>query len=128
MPNRYLLSPHAALIYVMVLQSAADRDMSDAELRAIGKIVSYLPIFKGYDNRLIPQTAGAYTEILEIKDELEKALDLIKGSLEPQLRETEYAVACDVAAADGNPTQEELRMLEMIRHHLAVDRLTAAAI
>ena len=34
----------------------------------------------------------------------------------------------DVVAADGDASQEELRMLEMIRHRLDVDRLSAAAI
>ena len=37
-------------------------------------------------------------------------------------------VACDVVAVNGIATQEELRFLEMLRHELAVDRLTAAAV
>jgi tellurite resistance protein len=48
--------------------------------------------------------------------------------LPKKLRETAYAVACDIAAADGHTTQEELRMLEMLRHSLDIDRLSAAAI
>ena len=56
------------------------------------------------------------------------ALDKIDRALPPQLRETAYAVACDVVAADGEATQEELRLLEMLRHRISVDRLTAAAI
>ena len=42
--------------------------------------------------------------------------------------ETAYALACDVAVADSRLTQEELRLLEMIRFRLEVDRLSAAAI
>ena len=45
-----------------------------------------------------------------------------------KLHETAYAIACDLVAADGEVTQEELRLLELIRHRLNVDRLTAAAI
>ena len=37
-------------------------------------------------------------------------------------------LACDVAAADGRPAEVELRMLELIRHRLNIDRLAAAAI
>jgi len=37
-------------------------------------------------------------------------------------------VALDVAAADGAASQEELRLLEMLRYRLAVGRLPAAAI
>ena len=52
----------------------------------------------------------------------------IKKALPAKLHETAYALACDVAAADGNVTREEARLLEMIRHHLAIERLAAAAI
>ena len=45
-----------------------------------------------------------------------------------KLRETAYAIACDVAAADGEASQEELRVLELIRHRLDIERLIAAGI
>ncbi len=45
-----------------------------------------------------------------------------------QLRETAYALACDIAAADQEVPEEEARMLEMIRHRLKIDRLIAAGI
>src|SRR3546814_1329947 len=52
----------------------------------------------------------------------------ISAALPEKLKETAYALALDVAAADGAVSQEELRMLEMLRHRLAVGRLPAAAI
>ena len=52
----------------------------------------------------------------------------MKEGLPQRLRPTAYAIACDVVAADGEATQEELRYLEILRHELEVDRLTAAAI
>ncbi|MEM1342650.1 MAG: 2-dehydro-3-deoxyphosphooctonate aldolase, partial [Pseudomonadota bacterium] len=42
--------------------------------------------------------------------------------------ETAYAIACDVAAADGMLGQSELRFLQEIRYELDMDRLHAAAI
>ena len=42
------LDPHAALIYTMVLVSAADGNMDDKELKAIGDIVRHLPAFEGF--------------------------------------------------------------------------------
>jgi len=39
-----------------------------------------------------------------------------------------YALACDIAAIDRSATQEELRLLEMIRDRLSIERLVAAAI
>ena len=48
--------------------------------------------------------------------------------LPERLHETAYALACDVAAADERISQEELRLLELLRHRLSVGRLPAAAI
>jgi tellurite resistance protein len=112
----------------MVLVSAADQDMSDAELRAIGEIVGYLPVFRDYDPELLPKTAEACAEMLGLDDGLDKAFMLIRSSLPNKLRETAYALACDVAVADGEMNQEKLRVLELIRHRLDIDRLVAAAI
>jgi hypothetical protein len=44
------------------------------------------------------------------------------------MRETAYALACDIVAADGNASQEELRVLELLRHRMEMERLVAAAI
>jgi tellurite resistance protein len=123
-----MISTHAALIYTMVLVSAADQEMSDAELRAMGEIVNYLPVFRDYDPKLLPNTAEACAEMLDLEDGLDRAFDLIKSSLPVKLRETAYALSCDVAVADGDMNQEKLRVLEMIRHRLEIDRLVAAAI
>lgn len=123
-----MISHHAALIYTMVLVSAADQDMSDAELRAIGEIVGYLPVFRDYDPELLSKTAEACAEMLGLDDGLDKAFVLIRSSLPNKLRETAYALACDVAVADGDMNQEKLRVLELIRHRLDIDRLVAAAI
>jgi tellurite resistance protein len=123
-----MISHHAALIYTMVLVSAADSNMSDAEIRAIGEIVSYLPIFRDYEAGNLPKTAEACAEMLDMDDGLEKILALVKQSLPVKLRETAYALACDVAVADAEMNQEKLRVLELIRHSLEIDRLVSAAI
>ena len=123
-----MIDHHSALIYAMVLASAADREMSDAELRTIGEIVSYLPIFKDYDRDKLTQTAAECAEILADENGLDLAFETIKSALPEKLKQTAYAVACDVVAADGQAAQEELRLLELMRHRLDVDRLTAAAI
>jgi tellurite resistance protein len=48
--------------------------------------------------------------------------------LPERLFETAYAMACDVAVADGKVLESELQMLEDMRHELNIDRLSAAAI
>lgn len=122
------ISQHVALIYTMVIMSAADRDMTDRELGIIGETVRVLPVFDDYDITALPDTARSCADLLEREDGLETVLGLIRNSLSEHLRETAYALACEVAAADGHLSQEEMRLLEMIRHRLDIERLHAAAI
>ncbi|MGZ9033140.1 MAG: tellurite resistance TerB family protein, partial [Rhodospirillales bacterium] len=61
-----MITHHAALIYTMVMVSAADRDMTDAELRKIGEIIQGLPVFKDYNRELLPATAAACAECLDV--------------------------------------------------------------
>ena len=104
------------------------KDLTDAELKVMGTNVKSLPAFRGFDSAGLTRIAEDCAALLDQDDGLERALDLIRAALPVKLRETAYALACDVAVADGHVEQEELRMLEMIRHRLDVDRLTAAAI
>ena len=123
-----MISHHAALIYTMVIMSAADRDMSDAELGAMTDMVSHLPVFRDYDKSMISKTADSCADSLKSEDGLEKLLKLIRASLPEKLRETAYALACDVVAADGTVTREEARLLDMLRYELQIGKLVAAAI
>jgi len=122
------ISPQAALIHVMVTMSAVDARMSDAELAKIGNIISVLPAFRDFSTERLLPTARECAAILEEDDGLETVLGLAKEALPPHMLETAYALAVEVAAADLSVGQEELRLLELIRHGLGVDRLTAAAI
>lgn len=123
-----MLQPDTALIYTMVLMSAADGDMTDAELGRIGDSVRTLPAFEGYDAERLAREAAACAEVLGGADGLEIVLDQITSALPARLGETAYALACDIAAADAAVAQEEARLLELLRHSLHVDRLAAAAI
>jgi tellurite resistance protein len=122
------INHHAALIYTMVMVSAADRDMTDRELAVIGDIIGHLPIFQDYDGEQLPRTAQECATLLAESDGMNVTIAAIKESLPVKLRETAYALACDVAAADERISQEELRLLEILRHELGVGRLEAAAI
>lgn len=122
------LDHHAALIHTMVLASLAEGQISDGELQAMSRLVSYLPVFRGFDANRIGELGYACAELLEEDDGLDVALERIATALPQPLRETAYAIACDIAAADGRLADPEIRMLEMIRHALAIDRLIAAGI
>lgn len=123
-----MLDHHRALIYTMVIVSAADRNMPDSELHAFAEIVGHLPVFRDFDQNELPGLFNDCVELISREDGLEETLKAIKAGLPPPLRETAYAIGCDLVATDGEATQEELRILELLRHRLEIERLTAAAI
>ena len=123
-----MLDPHGALICTMMMVSAADRDMAETELKIIGDIVGDLPVFRDFDHEKLGKVLEECSRLLGRENGLEHGLAAIKKALPPKLRETAYAIACDVAAADGEASQEELRVLELIRHRLDIERLIAAGI
>jgi uncharacterized tellurite resistance protein B-like protein len=123
-----MLSKHAALIYVMIMVSASDRKMKDAELSRIGSIVKRLPVFLDYDVTRLPQTAEACAETLASEDGMNHALDAVAQSLSPPLRDTAYALALEVAAADRRLSAAEIGILQLIADHLGIDPETASAL
>jgi tellurite resistance protein len=122
------LSAPDALIAVMVAVSAADENMRTSELVAITRMVGHLPVFMGYDSDRIRTVSQTVFDLFEEEDGLDALFGLIRDGLPEPLRETAYALACDVVAADGMLALMELRMLEEVREQLAIDRLHAAAI
>ncbi len=123
-----VIAPHAALIYVMVIVSAVDRDMSDPEFKAIGNVVKTLPIFRDFDqSRLIP-IAQDCTALLQDRQGLDTVLGLVRQALSADLRETAYLLACEVAVADLKGTFEEGQLLVKIRRALGLDHLVSTAL
>ena len=123
-----MLDHHRALIYTMVIVSAAESDMPEAELRIIGDIVGDLPVFRDFDQRELPSVLNDCTELISRENGFEEILKVIKAVLPAKLRETGYAIACDLVASHGDAGQEELRVLELLRHRLNLEPLVAAAI
>lgn len=122
------LSPQDALVAIMVAVSLSDESVRTAELIAIERMVNHMPIFATYDIEQISVIASTVYALLEEEDGLDALFGLIRDGLPERLFETAYALACDVAAADGTLRQSELRLLEEMRHELNIDRLHAAAI
>lgn len=122
------LSPQDSLIAVMIAVSVADSEIRTAELLAIQATVNQLPVFSDYDFDRVKIVAQTVFDLLEEEDGLDALFGLVRDSLPERLFETAYALACDVAAADGKLLQTELRFLEEARHELNIDRLHAAAI
>ncbi len=122
------LTPQDALAAVMVAVSTADSTINGSELMSIARMIDYLPVFENYDRDRLTNVSQTVYDLLEEEDGLDALFGLVRDALPGDLNETAYALACDVAAADGALAQTELRILEEVRHELNVDRLHAAAI
>ena len=117
-----------SLAALMIAVSASDENIRTAELLKITNIINNLPVFAGYDADKLNPIAQTVFDLFEQEDGLDALFGLIRESLPDNLNETAYALACDVAAADGTLAEPELRMLEEIRYELNIERLHAAAI
>ena len=122
------LSPQDALVALMITVSASDENIRTAELLEITSMINNLPVFAGYDPDNINRVSAVVFDLLEQEDGLDAIFGLIREALPERLNATAYALACDVAAADGIVGQVENRILEEIRYELEIDRLHAAAI
>ena len=122
------MTPQDALVAVMVAVSASDETIRTSELVAIERIVDHLPIFATYDVDRIATVSRTVFDLFSEEDGLDALFGLVRDNLPETFHETAYALACDVAAADGMLRETELRLLEEIRYELDIDRLHAAAI
>ncbi len=123
-----VLSPQDCLVALMIAVSASDEDLRTAELVKIQSAVNMLPVFSDYDIDRMREAAQVVFDLFDQEDGLDALFGLVRQYLPERLYETAYALACDVAAADGTLNESELRLLEEIRYELNIDRLHAAAI
>ncbi|WP_424926621.1 tellurite resistance TerB family protein [Amaricoccus tamworthensis] len=126
--NPPALSTQDALVAIMVAVSASDEAMSNRELLSISRMIETLPVFDDFDRDRIGTIARTVFDLFSEEDGLDALFGLVREALPAPLQETAYALACDVAAADGHAFQAELRFLEELRFELNLDRLHAAAI
>lgn len=122
------ISPETALVYIMVTVSASDDEMTDSELNRMTGIIGYLPAFRNYNLEKLRGDTDTCIELLQSEEGLDAVLGLIEEAVPESHIDLVYSLACEVAASDGTLTQEELRLLELIRHYFNIERLTAAAI
>jgi tellurite resistance protein len=122
------LEPQEALVCTMVLVAATDGGITDREIGVMAGLVQTLPAFHNFSAEQLDAATEAAVGLLREDDGLNHAGSLIRQALEPRLRETAYALACEVVAADGFAAQPTLRMLEFVLTELNLDPLVAAAI
>ncbi|MFN7010364.1 MAG: tellurite resistance TerB family protein [Allorhizobium sp.] len=122
------VTPQDALIFVMVMASAVDNSMNDEELRRIGQLIDLLPIFEGFDKESLIDVSKRCADILAGPEGLDIALEVIRDAVPPRFYDTAYALAIEVMAVDLAVKPEEIRLLQLLRDRLKLDKLTCAAL
>lgn len=128
MDDRPGLDPQGALLYLMVMAAGSDGEVTESEYQGLERLIHALPVFRGVDSSKFGEVTRAVAGLLDEDDGLNRALEATRDAIPDHLRETAYALACDVVAADGRYSTEEARFLQLLRPKLGVDRLAAAAI
>lgn len=126
--TRSSLTAEEALVCTMVLVAAADGAITDREIGVMSGIVQTMPAFFEFSSEDLDTATEAAVTLLGEDEGLSHAGQLIRDALEPRLRETAYALACDIVAADKGANQPVLRMLELVNSELRLDPLVSAAI
>jgi hypothetical protein len=122
------LGPCKALIYIMIVVSASDRDMKDEELERIGHIVDIWPVFEDFPKDRLLAIARECQQLLQQPDGLDRVFAVVRSELPQRLHDTAYALAFEVAAVDLEMRLEELRILQLLRRNLDLDQPTIDAI
>ncbi|APH73450.1 tellurite resistance TerB family protein [Aquibium oceanicum] len=117
-----------ALVHIMVAVSASDSNMTDRELAKMGTVVRTMPVFVDFEPESLLDVARRSHQVLQQDETLNDIVASIVEAIPARLRDTAYSVAVEIAAADRRVRPEELRILQILRGHLGIDTLTAAAI
>jgi tellurite resistance protein len=120
--------PQEALVCTMVLVAAAGDRITDREIGVMAGLVQTLPVFHDFSTQRLETATNAAIDLLREENGLNHAVSLIRKSLEPRLRETAYALACEVIAAGRAAHQASLQMLALVRDELHLDPLASAGI
>ncbi|HVY17281.1 MAG TPA: tellurite resistance TerB family protein [Rhodopila sp.] len=132
------LNAPEALVLTMVLVAVADEGITDREIGIMAGQVQTLPAFQDFTTSQLNDVTEAAVRLLNEEEGLSHAASLIRNALSPKLRETAYALACEVIAGGREGIRREPRqdaregqaldMLEFVRRELGLDTLIALAI
>jgi tellurite resistance protein len=128
MRSRDALNAPEALVLTMVLVAAADGGMTDREIGIMSGLVQTLPAFQDFTSERLADVTDRAVRLLHEDDGLAHAGRLIRAALTNKLKETAYALGCEVVAGGHGSRRESLDMLDFVRGELGLDPLISAAI
>jgi tellurite resistance protein len=128
MLSRDAINAPEALVLTMVLVSAADGSMTDREIGIMSGLVQSLPAFQEFTTGELADVTERAVSLLREDDGLAHAGRLMRAALNSKLRETAYALSCEVVAGGDGARRQSLDMLEFVRNELGLDTLISTAI
>jgi tellurite resistance protein len=128
MRSRDAINAPEALVLTMVLMSVADGGMTDREIGIMSGQVQTLPAFADFTTEELADVTDRAAELLNDDDGLAHAARLMRAALSPKLRETAYALACEVIAGGEGARRQSMDMLDFVRGELGLDQLVSVAI
>lgn len=128
MRSRDVINAPEALVLTMVLVSAADGGITDREIGIMSGLVQTLPAFQDFTTEELADATERAAELLNDDDGLAHAARLLRAALSPKLRETAYALACEVVAGGEGSRRQSIEMLDYVRGELGLDQLITAGI
>jgi hypothetical protein len=123
-----IINAPEALVLTMVLVSVADGGMTDRELGIMSGLVQTLPAFQDFTKDRLADVTERAASLLHDDDGLAHAARLIRAALPTKLRETAYALACEVVAGGEGARRQSMEMLDFVRDELGLDHLISTAI
>ena len=118
---RIAINAPEALVLTMVLVSAADGGMTDREIGVMSGLVQTLPAFQDFTTGELADVTDRAVSLLHEDDGLAHAGRLMRAALNSKLRETAYALACEVIAGGDGARRQSLDMLDFVRGELRLD-------
>jgi tellurite resistance protein len=128
MRSRDAINAPEALVLTMVLVSAAVGGITDREIGIMSALVQTLPAFQAFTTEELADVTERAADLLNDDDGLAHAARLMRAALTPKLRETAYALACEVVAGGEGSRRQSMDMLDFVRGELGLDQLITAGI
>lgn len=117
-------SPQEAYASIMILAIASDGYLADEELDAITSHLSRMHLFQHFRPDTMRRMYSKLFDILR-EDGAELILESAKETLPIELRESAFAMCCDLILADGVMSQEEQHFLKRLYQALEIPQEAA---
>lgn len=121
------LSKEEAFAAVSLASIAADGVITEEEARGLYIILLRTKMFSGYNDKQMSSMLNKLVNIVK-RQGVDALVMLSKDSLPEELKATAFAVATDLALADGEIAEEEKKLLTKIQQTLGVPEAKAIEI